>query len=198
MAMMRLYGFWRSLASYRVRVALAIKGIAAEQISINLLQGVQRGAEYKGINPQSVVPALIVDDGPPLFQSIAIMEYLEETCPDPALLPQDPRSRARVRGLAQIVVSDGHPLVVPRIRAYLEKALHEDEPARSAWLAHWTRQALQALEVHLARERETGKFCHGDALTLADICLASQVLGAEFFEVDTAPFRRSCAFSPNA
>jgi len=187
--MMRLYGFWRSLASYRVRVALAIKGIAAEQISIDLLQGVQHGAEYKGINPQSVVPALIVDDGPPLFQSIAIMEYLEETRPDPPLLPEDPRGRARVRGLAQIVVSDGHPLVVPRIRAYLEKALHQDEPARSAWLAHWTQQALLALEAHLAQERETGKFCHGDAVTFADICLASQVLGAKFFDVETAPFQ---------
>jgi len=183
---MRLYGFWRSLASYRVRVALAIKGISAEQISINLLQGMQHGDEYKGINPQSVVPALIVDHGPPLFQSMAIMEYLEETYPNPPLLPKDPRGRARVRGLSQIVVSDGHPLVVPRIRAYLEKALGQDEAARNTWLAHWTLQALQALEAHLAKERETGRYCHGDAPTLADICLASQVLGAKFFNVDTS------------
>jgi maleylacetoacetate isomerase len=183
---MRLYGFWRSLATYRVRVALAVKRINAEQISINLLQGVQHGEEYKGINPQSVVPALIVDDGPPLFQSMAIMEYLEETYPNPPLLPKDPRGRARVRGLSQIVVSDGHPLVVPRIRAYLEKALGQDEAARNTWLAHWTLQALQALEAHLAKERETGRYCHGDAPTLADICLASQVLGAKFFNVDTS------------
>jgi len=183
---MRLYGFWRSLASYRVRVALALKGIAAEQISINLLQGMQHAKEYKGINPQGVVPALIVDDGPPLFQSMAIMEYLEETQPNPPLLPKDLRSRARVRGLAQIVVSDGHPLVVPRVRVYLEKAMGQDEPARNAWLAHWTLQALQALEAHLAKERETGRFCHGDTLTLADICLASQVFGAKFFNVDTS------------
>ncbi|MGB5080042.1 MAG: maleylacetoacetate isomerase [Burkholderiales bacterium] len=183
---MRLYGFWRSLASYRVRVALALKGITAEQISINLLEGMQHSEGYKGVNPQSVVPALIVDDGPPLFQSMAIMEYLEETHPSPPLLPKDPRGRARVRGLAQIVVSDGHPLVVPRIRAYLEKAMAQDEAARNAWLAHWTLQALQALEAHLAKERETGRFCHGDAPTLADICLASQVLGAKFFNVDTA------------
>jgi maleylacetoacetate isomerase len=183
---MRLYGFWRSLASYRVRVALALKGITAEQISINLLEGMQHAEGYKGVNPQGVVPALIVDDGPPLFQSMAIMEYLEETHPSPALLPKDPRGRARVRGLAQIVVSDGHPLVVPRIRAYLEKAMAQDEAARNTWLAHWTMQALQALEAHLAKERETGRFCHGDVPTLADICLASQVLGAKFFNADTA------------
>jgi len=183
---MRLYGFWRSLATYRVRVALALKGVRAEEVSINLMEGKQHTAEYKSVNPQSVLPALVVDDGPPLVQSMAIMEYLEETHPGPPLLPKDPRGRARVRGLAQIVVSDGHPLVVPRIRAYLEKAMNQDESARNTWLAHWTLQALQALEAHLAKERDTGRFCHGDAPTLADICLASQVFGAQFFNVDTS------------
>jgi maleylacetoacetate isomerase len=183
---MKLYGFWRSLATYRVRVALAFKGIEAEQISIDLLQGKQHAAEYKAINPQSVVPALVVDGAAPLFQSMAILEYLEETHPKPALLPQDARGRARVRGLAQIVVSDGHPLVVPRIRGYLEKEMHQDEPARNKWLAHWTRKALEALEEHIAKEPETGKFCHGDSPTIADICLASQVFGAKFFNVETA------------
>ena len=183
---MKLYGFWRSLATYRVRTALAMKGIAAEQISINLLQGKQHEAEYKRINPQSVVPALVIDDAAPLFQSMAILEYLEETHPAPALLPKDPRGRARVRGLAQIVVSDGHPLVVPRIRGYLEKEMQQDEPARNRWLAHWTAKALEALESHLASEKETGRFCHGDSPTIADICLASQVFGAKFFNVETA------------
>jgi len=183
---MKLYGFWRSLASYRVRVALALKGIEAEQISIDLLQGKQHSVEYKAINPQSVVPALVIDDGPPLFQSMAILEYLEETHPKPALLPKDPRGRARVRGLAQIAVSDGHPLVVPRIRGYLEKEMHQDEAARNKWLSHWTLEALKALEGHLGKERDTGRFCHGDSPTLADICLASQVFGAKFFNVDTA------------
>src|SRR5450830_545885 len=107
---MKLYGFWRSLATYRVRVALALKGMEVEHVSINLLQGKQHTDEYKAVNPQSVVPALVIDDGPPLFQSLAILEYLEETHPQPPLLPRDPRGRARVRGLAQIVVSDGHPL----------------------------------------------------------------------------------------
>lgn len=183
---MKLYGFWRSLATYRVRTALALKGVQAEQVSINLLEGKQHSAEYKALNPQSVVPALALDGGALLFQSMAILEYLEETYPNPPLLPRDPLGRARVRGLAQIVVSDGHPLVVPRIRGYLEKEMHQDEPARNKWLAHWTKAALEALEAHLAKEKETGRYCHGNAPTLADVCLASQVFGAKFFNVDTA------------
>ncbi len=183
---MKLYGFWRSLATYRVRVALALKSIQAEAVSINLLQGKQHTDEYRAINPQRVVPALVVDDGPPLFQSLAILEYLEETHPQPALLPQDPRGRARVRGLAQIVACDGHPLVVPRIRNYLERELHVDEAGRNRWLQHWTLAALEALEAHLAAERETGRYCHGDSPTLADICLASQMFAAKFFNCDTA------------
>jgi maleylacetoacetate isomerase len=183
---MKLYGFWRSLATYRVRTVLALKGVQAEQVSINLLEGKQHSAEYKALNPQSVVPALALDGGALLFQSMAILEYLEETHPTPPLLPRDPLGRARVRGLAQIVVSDGHPLVVPRIRGYLEKEMHQDEPARNKWLAHWTKAALEALEAHLAKEKETGRYCHGNAPTLADVCLASQVFGAKFFNVDTA------------
>jgi maleylacetoacetate isomerase len=169
-----------------VRVALALKGVEVEQVSINLLQGKQHTDEYKAVNPQSVVPALVIDDGPPLIQSMAILEYLEEMHPQPPLLPRDFRGRARVRGLAQIVVSDGHPLVVPRIRNYLEKELHLDETARNRWLAHWTLKALDAVEAHLAGERETGRFCHGDTPTIADICLASQVIGAtNYFNCDT-------------
>jgi maleylacetoacetate isomerase len=178
---MKLYGFWRSLASYRVRAALGLKGIAAEEVSINLLKGVQHGDDYKAVNPQSVVPALVIDDGPPLFQSLAILEYLEETHPEPPLLPRDPRGRARVRGLSLIVACDGHPLIVPRIRDYLEREMHQDEAARNRWLQHWTLKALEALEAHLANERETGRFCHGDAPTMADICLAGQVFAAGYF-----------------
>jgi maleylacetoacetate isomerase len=179
---MKLYGFWRSLASYRVRAALGLKGIAAEEVSINLLKGVQHGDDYKAVNPQSVVPALVIDDGPPLFQSLAILEYLEETHPEPPLLPRDPRGRARVRGLSLIVACDGHPLIVPRIRDYLEREMHQDEAARNRWLQHWTLKALEALEAHLANERETGRFCHGDAPTMADICLAGQVFAAGYFD----------------
>ena len=185
---MKLYGFWRSLATYRVKVALGLKGLNVEEISIDLLKGEQHGEDYRSINPQAVVPVLALDDGgPPLFQSMAILEYLEETRPQPPLLPKDPRGRARVRGLALIAVADGHPLVVPRIRMYMEKELGLDEPARNRWLQHWSLSALQAIEAHLASEKETGRFCHGDAPTLADICLASQVIGATaYFKCDVS------------
>ncbi len=179
---MKLYGYWRSLATFRVRIALALKGLKLEapEIPIDLIKGMQHEAAYRKVNPQAVVPALILDDGgAPLFQSMAILEYLEETHPKPALLPKDPRGRARVRGLAQICVSDGHPFIVPRIRGYLEKELGLDEPARNRWVAHWSLKALEALEGHLAHEKDTGRYSHGDAPTLADVCLASQVVAAK-------------------
>lgn len=182
---MKLYGFWRSLATYRVRVALGLKGLKAEEISIDILKGRQFTDEYKALNPQSVVPALVVDGGAPLFQSLAILEYLEETQPQPPLLPKDPRGRARVRGLSLIAAADGHPLIVPRIRAYLEKDLQIEEDARNKWLAHWTLKALEAIESHLVNEKETGRYCHGDAPTMADICLAGQVIAAtSYFNCD--------------
>ena len=182
----KLFGFWRSLASCRVRIALALKGVKAEEISVNLLQGQQHGGDYRAVNPQRLVPALVIDDGPPLFQSLAILEYLDETHPQPPLLPRDARGRARVRGLAQIVAADSHPLLVPRVRNYLEKELHVDEAGRTRWAQHWITEALEAVEAHLVKEPETGRFCHGDTPTLADICLASQVFGAKFFDCDTA------------
>jgi maleylacetoacetate isomerase len=183
----KLYGFWRSLASYRVRVALAMKGMQAEEISVDLLKGKQNEGDYLAVNPQGVVPALVLDEGgTPLFQSLAILEYLEEVRPQPALLPKDPRGRARVRGLALIAAADGHPLVTPRIRTYLEKEMKQDEAARNRWLAHWTMRALEAIEGHLSKEKETGRFCHGDSPTIADICVASQMIAAlAYFNVDT-------------
>ena len=185
---MKLYGFWRSLATYRVKVALALKGIKVDEVSIDLLKGMQHNPDYVALNPQAVVPALVLDEGgPPLFQSLAILEYLEETKPQPPLMPRDPRGRARVRGLALISVADGHPLVVPRIRNYLEKEMRQDEAARNKWLAHWSLKALEATEAHLKSETETGRFCHGDTVTLADICLAGQVIGATgYFKCDVS------------
>jgi maleylacetoacetate isomerase len=185
---MKLYGFWRSLATYRVKVALALKGLQVEEVSIDLLKGQQHEKEYLRVNAQAVVPALVLDDGgPPLFQSLAILEYLEETKPQPPLLPKDPRGRARVRGLALIAAADGHPLVVPRIRTYLEKELKIDEPGRNRWLAHWSLKALEAIESHLKKERDTGKFCHGNMVSMADICLAGQVIGATgYFKCDVS------------
>lgn len=185
---MKLYGFWRSLATYRVKVALALKGMKAEEVSIDLLKGRQHDRDYVAVNPQAVVPSLVLDDGgPPLFQSLAILEYLEETHPQPPLLPKDARGRARVRGLALIAAADGHPLVVPRIRSYLEKEMHLDEPTRNRWLAHWSLKALEAIEAHLKNEKDTGRFCHGDSPTFADICLAGQVIGAVgYFKCDVS------------
>jgi maleylacetoacetate isomerase len=185
---MKYYGFWRSLAACRVRIALAMKGVQAEEVSVNLMQGEQLKPEYRAVNPLAVVPSLVLDEGgTPLFESMAIIEYLDETHPNPPLLPKDPRGRARARGLAQIVACDGHPLLVPRVRNYLEKELNIDEPTRTRWCQHWLMEALKAVEGHLAKEKETGKFCHGDSPTLADICLATQVFGARFFNCDTAP-----------
>jgi len=184
---MKLYGFWRSLATYRVRVALELKGVHVQEVSINLLQGRQYAGDYLALNPQGVVPALVIDGAPPLFQSMAILEYLEEAYPEPPLLPADARGRARVRGLAQIAVADGHPIITPKVRNYLDTELHIDEAARNRWCAHWMGKALEAIEGHLTRDKETGRFCHGEAPTFADICLASQVIGAkDYFKCDTS------------
>ncbi len=178
---MQLWGFWRSLATYRVRIALNLKGISYEESSIDLIAGVQRGEAYRAINPQMVLPALVDGDGPVLFQSLAILEYLEETYPEPPLLPADPRGRARVRGLAAIVAADSHPLIVPRVREYLEHELGIAEPARAQWCQHWIEAGLKAIESHLAADAETGRYCHGDSVTTADICLVSLTVGAKLF-----------------
>ena len=186
---MKLFSFWRSLATFRVRIALNLKGLAPEEvIEVDLMKGAQREWKYRAVNPQMVLPALVDGDGPALFQSLAIMEYLDETHPQPPLLPQGARARARVRALAQIVACDSHPLLVPRVREYLEHELKLDEAARLKWIHTWIGAALTALEANLAASKETGRYCHGDAITLADICLASQAAGANFFKLDLAPF----------
>ncbi len=197
---MKLYGFWRSLATYRVRAALALKGIAVEQISVNLLQGKQHAEEYKAINPQSVVPALVIDGGPPLFQSMAILEYLEETHPRPALLPKDPRGRARVRGLAQIVVSDGHPLVVPRIRGYLEREMHQDEPARRATNGSRTGPPMRWRPWKRISRKKVKPAVSATAMRLRSLTSAwfPRSSGRSFSMLRLRACRRSCAFSGNA
>src|SRR6201997_4526258 len=185
---MKIYSFWRSLATYRVRIALNLKGIVPEEvIQINLMKGEQREAAFRAVNPMMAIPALVDGDGPALFESLAIIEYLDETHPEPPLLPKDARGRARVRGLAQIVACDSHPLIVPRVREYLEHELKIDEPTRTKWCQHWHVAALTALETNL-KDKATGRYAHGDTITLADICLASQAAGAKFFNVDTKPF----------
>jgi maleylacetoacetate isomerase len=185
---MKLFSFWRSLATYRVRIALNLKGITPDEvIDVNLMKGAQREAAYRAVNPMMALPALVDGDGPAMFESLAIIEYLDETHPNPPLLPRDPRGRARVRGIAQIVACDSHPLIVPRVREYLEHELKIDEATRTKWCQHWHTAALTALEANL-KDSPPGKYAHGDTVTLADICLASQAAGAKFFNVDTAPF----------
>jgi maleylacetoacetate isomerase len=172
-----------------VRIALNLKGIVLDEIvNVNLMEGQQREDAYRKVNPQMVLPALVDGDGPVLFQSLAIMEYLDETHPQPPLLPSSPRARARVRALAQVVACDSHPLLVPRVREYLEHELKLDESTRLKWIQNWIGAALKALEANLSGSKETGRYCHGDAITIADICLASQAAGANFYKYDLAPF----------
>jgi len=186
--MLKMYGFWRSAASFRVRIALNLKGLPFKEEMIDLDAGVQHGAAYLAVNPQAVVPSLIIADGPPLTQSIAILEYLEETYPTPALLPRDAGGRARVRALALLWAADHHPLIVPRIRTYLTGELKLDDAARDAWIRHWFREGLAIGETRLAADPQTGRFCHGDTPTYADLCLMSQVMGARGYQVDFAAF----------
>jgi maleylacetoacetate isomerase len=184
----KFYSFWRSIASFRVRIALAVKGIKPDEIvDIDLLKGKQREASFRAVNPQMLIPALIEDGGPVLFQSMAIMEYLEETRPQPPLLPKDAAGRARVRGLCQIFVSDSHPMSVPRVRNYLTGELKLDNDTMLKWVRHWQNEALGAAETHLSKP-PTGKYCHGDSVTLADVCLAGQVVGSGFFDVDVKAY----------
>ena len=184
--MIRMYGFWRSAASFRVRIALNLKGLAYEETMVDIDVGDQYVPAYKAINPQAAVPSLFVEDGPPLTQSLAIIEYLEETHPTPALLPADARGRARVRSLALLFAADHHPLIVPRIRRYLTEELKVSDDQRNAWVRHWFREGLVQGEARLAKDPATGRFCHGDTPSIADLCLISQVMGAKGFKVDIA------------
>jgi maleylacetoacetate isomerase len=186
---MKFFSFWRSLAAFRVRVALNLKGVAPDEVvDINLVQGRQREDSFRAINPMMALPALIEDDGNVLFESLAILEYLDETHPSPPLLPKDPKGRARVRALAQIVAADTHPLIVPRVRGYLEGTFKVDAAGVNEWGRHWHEMSLKALEAELSRSKHTGRYAHGDQITIADICLASNAVGASYFKCDIAPY----------
>lgn len=186
---MILYTYFRSSAAYRVRIALNLKGLQAEQRFVHLVKdgGQQRKADYLALNPQGRVPTLI-DDGVTLTQSMAILEYLEETHPEPALLPRDAAARARVRSLALAIVADIQPLQNISVTQYLERELKLEQPARDAWVKHWIENGLSALETRLARDAETGRFCHGDTPGLADCCLVPQMFAARRFGADPARY----------
>jgi maleylacetoacetate isomerase len=191
---MKLYSYWRSSASFRVRIALHLKGVQFEYVPVHLLRagGEQYTAAYRALNPESRVPSLEVD-GHVLTQSMAILEWLEERYPTPALLPADLSGRARVRGLAQLIVADIQPLQNSALVRYLRDTLGADERAAAGWLEHWIDRGFSALEERLGRDAGTGRFCHGDRPSLADVCLVPQCASARRFGVDPARYPRISA-----
>ncbi len=180
--MLQLYSYFRSSASYRVRIALNLKGLPFEYLAVHLLKdgGQQHTAGYQRINPAELVPAL-VDGGHAVGQSLAIMEYLDETHPEPALLPRDALGRARVRGLALSIACEIHPLNNLRVLQYLEQDLKLDEVAKATWYRHWITLGFTAVEAMLANNPHTGTFCHGDTPGLADCCLIPQIANSRRF-----------------
>jgi maleylacetoacetate isomerase len=184
---MKLHGYFRSSAAFRVRIALNLKGLPYENAFVHLRKGEQRGAGFVSLNPQALVPAL-EDGGHVLTQSLAIIEYLDETRPTPPLLPAAPADRARVRALAQAVACDIHPIDNLRVLQYLQKELNADEAAVARWFNHWIALGFSGIEAMLARDEATGRFCHGDAPGLADICLVPQVFNSKRYNLDLAPY----------
>ena len=182
---MELYTAAYSSASFRVRIALNLKGLPYGARAVNLGKGEHLGPQYGAVNPQGLVPALRTD-GALLTQSIAIMEYLEETQPEPPLLPRDALGRARVRSLSLLVACEIHPLNNLRARQYLKNVLQLPEQAQTDWYCHWIRDGLAKLEAELAEGASAGKFCHGDRPTMADCCLVPQIFNARRFRCDTA------------
>jgi maleylacetoacetate isomerase len=182
---MRLYDYWRSSAAYRVRIALNFKGLAYEQVAIDLRAGAQRTPEFLEINPQGLVPVL-EDDGARLTQSLPILNYLEERYPEPPLLPKDAAGRATSRAIAVAIACEIHPLNNLRVLQYLERDLGLGEAQRLVWYHHWVAEGFRAIEARLARS--AGDFCVGDAPSLADVCLVPQVYNARRYQCELAPY----------
>jgi maleylacetoacetate isomerase len=185
---MKLYDYFRSSAAYRVRIALNLKGLVPERVFVHLRKGAQRADDYLALNAQGLVPALVTDGGDVLTQSLAIIEWLDEMHPQPPLLPADADGRARVRAIALAIACDIHPLNNLRVLQYLTGTLGVSEPQKDGWYRYWCDVGLEALETELARDGRTGRFCHGDVPTLADVCLVPQLANARRFQVDLAPY----------
>ena len=186
---MEIYTYFRSSAAYRARIVLNLKGLQADYRYVHLLKdgGDQHKPEFKAVNPQCFIPAL-KDGGHTLTQSLAIAEYVEETHPEPPLLPKDPYGRARVRMLALVVACDIHPLNNQRVMQYLVKEFGADAEVKKRWMQRWMTEGFQALEKLLAGSSDTGKFCHGDTPTIADAFLVPQMFNAKRFETDLTPY----------
>ncbi len=185
-----LFAFWRTSATYRVRVALRLKGLAADERIVDIDAGEQRDPAFLKLNPLAAIPALIDREGERpgaiLTQSLAILEYLEDMCPRPALLPPDALGRARVRSIAAMLAGDTHPFIVPRVKRYLQGPGGFDDAAWRAWQTHWFTTGLQAVETRLATDPETGTYCHGESVTMADVCLASIFAVMRIFQIEVA------------
>jgi maleylpyruvate isomerase len=182
----KIYSFWRSIASYRIRVALKLKALPFEEISIDILQGEQFKPGYDAVNPEHVVPTFI-HDGHSLYQSLAIMEYLDDIKPSPRLLPEDIKKKAYARSLALMSIADVHPLTVPRVRKHLGKAYGADVKAIEEWGTHWNTEGLATYERFLAR-RPPVPFALGAVVGLADICIAGQVVGSQYLKIGLEAF----------
>lgn len=184
---MKLYTYFRSSAAFRVRIALNLKGLAYEPAFVHLPRGEHRGPDYGAINPQALVPTLD-DAGKRITQSLAIIEYLDETRPKPPLLPEDPVGRARVRSLAMLIASEIHPINNLRVLQHLKRKLGQNDEDVNAWYRHWIADGLAKFEADLANAKTTGKFCHGDMPTMADCCLVPQIFNAQRYRCDIAPY----------
>ncbi|WP_342118039.1 maleylacetoacetate isomerase [Pseudoduganella sp. OTU4001] len=195
---MKLFTYFRSSAAYRVRIALNLKGLAYDSVPVHLLRdgGEQLAPKYRDVNPAGLVPAL-EDNGIVLTQSLAIIEYLEEVHPLVPLLPQDAVGRARVRALAQTIACDTHPIMNLRVLKYLKGPMGLSEEQKSEWYRHWMAEGMTALEAHLERDGDMGRFSYGDTPTIADCCLVPQVFNAQRFEIDLAPYPNVARIAAN-
>jgi maleylacetoacetate isomerase/maleylpyruvate isomerase len=187
---MKLHNYFRSSASFRVRIALELKGLGYEYLPVHLVKGEHRKEPYAAVSPSHLVPTLELDGGELLGQSMAIIEYLDETHPNPPLLPADPLGRARVRGLAQLVACEIHPLNNLRVLKYLVRDLKVDDEAKNTWYRHWVRTGLEMYEAELAR-LPAGSYSYGDTPSLADCCLVPQIVNGQRFNVDFSGLPRT-------
>ncbi|MFT4268998.1 MAG: maleylacetoacetate isomerase [Xenophilus sp.] len=191
--MTKLYSYFRSSASFRVRIALNLKGLGYEYIPVHIARGDHKTGPFAQLSPDQLVPLLETDEGGRFTQSMAIIEYLDETHPEPPLLPADPAGRARVRALAQSIACELHPLNNLRVLKYLVRELKVHEDAKNAWYRHWVREGLMAFERQLAQSPAAGAYCHGDVPTLADCCLVPQIFNARRFDCDLDGLPRTLA-----
>lgn len=186
---MKLHSYFRSSASYRVRIALALKGLPYDYMPVHLVKGEQHSKHYSGISPSGLVPTLITNDGEALGQSMAIIEYLDEVHPNPPLLPTRPSERAHVRSLAQAIACDIHPLNNLRVLQYLTQQLKVDDESKKNWYHHWVRLGLETIERELQKS-PVSIYCFGDTPTMADCFLVPQIFNAQRFEVNISDLQR--------